>query len=79
MTAGLVLQYVVIAVAVALSAWAVLAAQAPALARALRLRLAVPLVCPTRSRWVRALGRRIAPPSVHVGGCGSCERCGPPE
>ena len=30
MIAGLVLQYVVIAVAVALSAWAVLAAQAPA-------------------------------------------------
>ena len=79
MTTGLVLQYVVVAVAVVLSAWAVLAAQAPTLARALRLRLAAPLVRPTRSRWVRALGRRIAPPSVHVGGCGSCERCGPPE
>ena len=48
MIAGLVLQYVVTAVAVALSAWAVLAAQAPALARALRLRIAVPLVRGTR-------------------------------
>lgn len=79
MTTGLVLQYVVIAVAVVLSAWAVLAAQAPTLARALRLRLAAPLVRPTRSRWVRALGRRIAPPVLYLGGCGNCERCGPPD
>lgn len=77
MGAGLVFQYVVIAVAVLLSAWAVLAAQAPALARALRLRIAVPLVRGTRPAWVRALGRRIAPPSSEAGRCGSCERCGP--
>lgn len=79
MTAGLVLQYVVIAAAVMLSAWVVLAAQAPALARRLRLRIAVPLVRTTRPAWVRAMGRRIAPPTLHTGHCGSCERCGPPR
>ncbi|HEY4530778.1 MAG TPA: DUF6587 family protein [Luteimonas sp.] len=76
MGTGLALQYVVVAVVVALSAWMLLRRQFPATARRLRLALAVPLVREGRPAWMRALGRRIAPPVVAGGGsCGSCSGC----
>ena len=45
--------------------------------RRLRIALAVPLVREGRPRWLRALGRRIAPAaSVGDGSCGGCNSCG---
>ena len=71
-------QYAIVALAVALSAWAVLRAQAPAFERRLRGALALPLLRAGRPAWMRALGRRIAPPPrASAAACGGCERCGP--
>lgn len=75
--AGLVLQYAAVALAVVASAWAVLQKQAPGAARRLRMRLASPLVRAGRPGWMRALGRRIAPPPKDAIGCGGCDGCGP--
>ena len=76
MDAGLALQYAVVAAVVALSAWMVLRRQFPVAARRLRVVLAIPLVREGRPVWVRALGRRIAPPVLHGGkGCGACGGC----
>lgn len=76
MDAGLALQYAVVAAVVALSAWMVLRRQFPAAARRLRVALAVPLVRDGRPAWMRALGRRIAPPVAGGGkGCGGCSGC----
>ncbi|WP_101926553.1 MULTISPECIES: DUF6587 family protein [Luteimonas] len=77
MTSGLLLQYVVVAAAVLLSAWIVLKKQAPQLARRLRIALALPLLREQRPGWVRALGRRIAPAPRAVDACGSCGSCEP--
>lgn len=75
MDAGLALQYLVVAVVVAASAWMVLRRQFPAAARRLRVAVAVPLVREGRPPWMRALGRRIAPPVAGGKGCGSCGGC----
>lgn len=76
MDAGLALQYAVVAAVVALSAWMVLRRQFPAAARRLRVALAVPLVREGRPAWMRALGRRIAPPALAGGkACGGCNGC----
>lgn len=73
----LALQYALVTVAVALSAWAVLRAQAPAFERRLRTALALPLLRAGRPAWMRALGRWIAPaPAVSAAGCGGCDGCG---
>jgi hypothetical protein len=73
---SLMLQYIVIAIAVAVSAWVVLKKQFPGGERRLRIALAIPLVRETRPAWLRAIGRRIAPVS-HTGaeGCGGCDGC----
>lgn len=76
MDAGLALQYAVVAAVVALSAWMVLRRQFPAAARRLRVALAIPLVREGRPRWMRGLGRRIAPPPAAGGkSCGGCSGC----
>ncbi|MGY0612115.1 MULTISPECIES: DUF6587 family protein [unclassified Luteimonas] len=76
MDAGLMLQYVVVAAVVALSAWMVLRRQFPAATRRLRMALAIPLVRDGRPEWMRTMGRRIAPPVTHGGqGCGTCGGC----
>ncbi|MGY1459028.1 MULTISPECIES: DUF6587 family protein [unclassified Luteimonas] len=76
MEPGLVLQYVVVAVVVALSAMMVLRRQFPAAARRMRVALAIPMVREGRPAWLRAVGRRIAPPVLAGGaGCGSCGGC----
>ncbi|KGM54816.1 hypothetical protein N800_01770 [Lysobacter daejeonensis GH1-9] len=76
MDAGLLAQYVVITLAVVLSAWFVLKRQFPGAVRKLRLAMAVPLVREGRPAWMRRLGKRIAPPVKSIGGsCGGCDGC----
>ncbi|WP_303639013.1 MULTISPECIES: DUF6587 family protein [Stenotrophomonas] len=78
MDAGLLVQYLIIAVAVLVSAWVVLKKQAPGTARRLRGALALALLKPGRAAWLQALGRKIAPPaSGSAGACGGCDSCGP--
>jgi len=79
MTVGIFLQYVVVALAVLLSAWVVLKKQAPDATRRLRMALALPLMREGRAPWMRALGRRIAPVTSARGTCGSCDGCEPPR
>ncbi|MBP6749197.1 MAG: hypothetical protein KA144_06125 [Xanthomonadaceae bacterium] len=73
----LALQYLIVAAAVAISAWVVLRKQLPRLERRLRIALAAPLVREARPHWLRALGRRIAPTPLNAatGACGGCDRC----
>lgn len=78
MSASLLLQYLVIALAVLLSAWVVLKKQFPGTARKLRGAIAVRLLRPGRAAWLQALGRRIAPAATSgAGACGGCDSCGP--
>lgn len=77
---ALALQYAVVAIAVAISAWVVLRKQAPGLERRLRIVLALPLVREGRPAWLRAIGRRIAPRAkIADAGCGGCDGCGTPD
>ena len=76
MHAGLFVQYVVIAIAVAISAGVVAQKQFPAGVRRLRVAVAVPLVREGRAGWLRRLGRFIAPaPQMGEGSCGGCHSC----
>lgn len=79
MDAGLLAQYLVIAVAVLVSAWFVAKRQFPNAVRRLRVALAVPMVREGRPQWLRRMGRRIAPPAVAGdASCGGCNSCDPP-
>ncbi|MCW4455134.1 hypothetical protein OK348_10010 [Flavobacterium sp. MXW15] len=78
MDAGLLLQYLLVALAVLASAWVVLKKQFPGTVRKLRGAIALYLLRPQRAPWLQALGRRIAPPASGGGGaCGGCDDCGP--
>jgi len=78
METGLLLQYVVIALAVVVSAWVVMKKQFPGTVRRVRGAIALGLVKPHRAAWLQALGRKIAPPVTGGGGaCGGCDSCGP--
>ncbi|AKK67410.1 DUF6587 family protein [Xanthomonas translucens] len=78
MSTSLLLQYLVIALAVLLSAWVVLKKQFPGTARTLRSAIALRLLKPGRATWLQALGRKIAPAASAGGGaCGGCDSCGP--
>jgi len=78
METGLLLQYVVIALAVLVSAWVVMKKQFPGTVRKARGAIALGLVTPQRAAWLQALGRKIAPPATGGGGaCGGCDSCGP--
>lgn len=78
METGLLLQYVVIALAVLVSAWVVMKKQFPGTVRRARGAIALGLVKPRRAAWLQALGRKIAPPASGDGGaCGGCDSCGP--
>lgn len=77
MDAGLLVQYLIIAVAVLVSAWVVLKKQFPGTARKLRGTLALALLKPGRAAWMQALGRKLAPPASGGGACGGCDSCGP--
>jgi hypothetical protein len=73
------MQYAVIAVAVSLSAWVVMAKQFPQATRRARIAMALPLLREGRPGWMRAMGRVVAPvPAANGGGdCGGCNGCGP--
>lgn len=80
MDTGLLIQYLIIAVAVLVSAWVVLKKQFPGTVRKARVALALPLLREGRPGWLRALGRWIAPEPRGAGGadgCGGCSSCGP--
>ncbi|WP_411850872.1 DUF6587 family protein [Stenotrophomonas sp. LGBM10] len=78
MSAGLLLQYVVVALIVLFSAWVVLKKQFPGTVRKVRGALALALLKPDRSAALQALGRKVAPPASGGGGaCGGCDNCGP--
>lgn len=79
MDASVLLQYVVIALAVALSAGYVFKRQWPGVVRRLRIACALPLLRDGRAAWVRQAGRWIAPPVQGNGSaCGTgCDGCGP--
>jgi len=79
MDTGLLLQYVLIALAVLASAGYVAHRQWPGPVRRLRVACALLLIRDVRGSWLRAVGRWIAP-AVQDGGdaCGSgCNGCGP--
>lgn len=77
MNAGLALQWGVVGLAVAASTAYVVRRQAPGVALALRRRLALALLRPTRGPRLRALGRRIAPaPTVRLPQASGCSGCG---
>jgi hypothetical protein len=79
MSASLTLQYLIIAVAVLVSAWVVAKKQFPGSIRKLRVAVALRLLQERRSAWQRALGRRIAPPGSTGGpGCAGCTGCDTP-
>ncbi|MEP6907571.1 MAG: DUF6587 family protein [Pseudoxanthomonas sp.] len=78
MSTSLLLQYVVIALAVLLSAWVVAKKQFPGSVRKLRVALALPLLREGRPAWVRAMGLRLSPVSQsRDSACGGCDNCGP--
>lgn len=77
MTAGLLAQYIVIALAVLASVAVVMRKQFPNATRRLRIAIALPLMREGRSAWLRALARRVAPPGQGGGkDCGGCNGCG---
>ncbi|WP_426805643.1 DUF6587 family protein [Stenotrophomonas sp. SrG] len=78
MSTGLLLQYIVVALIVLVSAWVVLKKQFPGTVRKARGAIALGLIKPQRATWLQALGRRIAPPATGGGSaCGGCDSCGP--
>lgn len=83
MSAGLVVQWTVVAIAVAASAAYLVHLRAPGLAQALRRRLAIMLLRPARGRLLRRLGRRLAPaasvrvPATGCAGCAGRRDCAP--
>lgn len=77
MQASLLLQYLVVALAVLVSAAVVMRKQFPNATRKLRIALALPLLREGRPAWLRALARKIAPPGQGGGkDCGGCNGCG---
>lgn len=76
MDAGLLAQYIVIALAVLVSAVVVIRKQFPAITRRLRIAIALPLLRDGTPAWMRSLGRTIAPPQRANGrNCGGCDSC----
>ncbi|MCL7713658.1 DUF6587 family protein [Stenotrophomonas mori] len=78
MQRGLLLQYLLIALAVLASAWVVLKKQFPGTVRRVRGALALWLLRPQHPPRLQAWGRRLAPPAATGGACGGCDSCGPP-
>lgn len=76
MDAGLLAQYVAIALAVLSSIAVVMHKQFPNATRKLRIAIALPLLRDGRAGWIKSLGRRVAP-APRAGGkdCGGCDSC----
>ena len=76
MDTGLLAQYVIIGLAVVLSAAFVMHKQFPSGVRRARIACALPLVRENRSAWLRRLGQWMAPaPRGGEGACGGCSGC----
>ena len=74
------LQYLIVAGVVLAALWIFVKKQMPGTLRKTRLALAAPLVRDGRPAWMRALARKIAPPSSGGGSpCGGCDGCGPAD
>lgn len=77
MSASLLLQYLIVALAVLASVVVVMRKQFPNATRKLRIAVALPLLREGRPAWLRALARKIAPPGQGGGkDCGGCNGCG---
>ena len=76
MGAGLLAQYLAIAVAVVASVVVVMHKQFPNATRRLRIAVALPLLREERAEWIKSLGRMLAP-APRAGGkdCGGCDSC----
>lgn len=80
MDVGLLAQYLIIALAVLVSAWFVARRQFPSAVRRARIALAIPLVREGRASWLQRIGRWIAPPAaLNDGSCGGCNSCEPTQ
>lgn len=78
MGTGLLLQYLVVAIAVVLSMAFVANKQFPDGVRRLRIACALPLMREQRAPWLQRVGRWLAPAPVgDAGSCGGCNSCGP--
>ena len=76
MDAGLLAQYVIIALAVLASAVVVMHKQFPNATRRLRIAIALPLMRAGAPGWVKSLGRLIAPaPRAKATNCAGCDSC----
>lgn len=76
MEAGLLAQYLVIALAVLASVVVVMRKQFPNATRKLRIALALPLLREGRADWVRSVGKAIAPaPKAGGPNCSGCDNC----
>jgi len=76
MHAGLLAQYLVIALVVIVSVVIVARSQFPAATRKLRIAIALPLLRKGMPGWSQSLGRRLAPaPRGGGAGCGGCDSC----
>ena len=76
MDAGLLAQYLAIAVAVVASVVVVMRKQFPNATRRLRIAIALPLLREERAEWIKSGGRMLAP-APRAGGkdCGGCDNC----
>ena len=78
MDASLWIQYLIIALAVLVSAWVVAKKQFPGSVRKLRVAIALPLLREGSSAWMQSLGRWVSPvKQSSSGACGGCDNCGP--
>ena len=78
MSASLLLQYLVIALAVLLSAWVVAKKKFPGVVRRLRVAMALPLLREGKPAWLRAIGKWVSPVTQSGdSACGACDGCGP--
>jgi hypothetical protein len=78
MDASLWIQYLIIALAVLVSAWVVAKKQFPGSVRKLRVAIALPLLREGTAAWMQSLGRWVSPVKQSSNdGCGGCDNCGP--
>ena len=76
MDAGLLAQYIVIALAVLASVVVVMRKQFPNATRRLRIAVALPWLRESTPAWMKSLGRVIAPAAQGRGrDCGGCDSC----
>jgi hypothetical protein len=76
MDTGLLVQYILIALAVLASVAVVMHKQFPNATRRLRIAAALPLLREERAEWIKSLGRWVAPvPRTGGKDCGDCDSC----